>query len=125
MKSESAGQRPVARPLMNSSEGPPLLTPVLSGKEKGKLSDLKNESKKRNFAAQQLASLRTGDRLQTDEFDEMARRGVENSTIIYATDRPTWLPGSKPSWTWLQILSSNVLLNQILTSNRFSLKAVG
>ena len=82
MKSESAGQRTVARPLMNSSEGPPLLTPVLSGKEKGKLSDLKNESKKRNFAAQQLASLRTGDRLQTDEFDEMARHGVENSTII-------------------------------------------
>ena len=35
MKSETAGQRPVARPLMNSSEGPPLLTPVLSGKEKG------------------------------------------------------------------------------------------
>ena len=82
MKSESAGQRPVARPLMNFSEGPPLLTPVLSGKEKGKLSDLKNEGKKRKFAAQQLASLRTGDRLQTDEFDEMARHGVENSTII-------------------------------------------
>lgn len=77
--SESAGQRPVARPLMNSSsEVPRLITPVLSEKEKAKIAGLEREGKKRKFAAQQLASLRTGDSLQSDEFDKMSRQGVEN-----------------------------------------------
>lgn len=76
MDSEGNGQRPVARPLMNSAGVPHLNPPVLSEKEKEKIQDLQKETKKRKFAAQQLAALRPSESLQQKDFDDMERRGL-------------------------------------------------
>ena len=78
IEEKNAGQRPVARPLMNSigscASIAPESTPVLSEKERKKIADMKKDTKKRQFAAQQLASLRVEDSLQKEEFEKMTRQ---------------------------------------------------